>query len=454
MGIFVVNIMPKGVKMKTKIIVQPMEVKDGDAFENDVLDRQGFGEILSNLVSQSDDELVISLGGKWGEGKTTFVKMWQGLLTQRNIHNIYVNAYENDYSDDAFVAIVGEIIGYFKKNNIELDDFEPRAKKIMVELLGLGFNAGSNMILPGVITFGGIKKLKKIQSEVVNDVISKKLELYKKDVAIIQPFRDLLSKMPRRLGPNNDNPLVIIIDELDRCRPTYAIDFIEKVKHLFSVPNVIFVLVMNKEQLEESIKAVYGRYIDAHAYIQKFINIETSIIKRTGDHSHDNDIVKYNAILVNKYPHKEWGEEVSEYIEALAKHFNLSLRELEKVYANLAVFYVSHTGGVFGSFPLLFFLAVMKVKKPSEFNKLLHQDITYDVLIENIKLKEGFYMKKLKDVDMWIQLTFITDEQFRNLSVDDPIRRYNEMLPSGISRKKMMHYLAKRLSMFTLHFSL
>ena len=52
--------------------------------------------------------------------------------------------------------------------------------------------------------------------------------------------------------------LVFLIDELDRCRPTYAVETIEKIKHLFSVPGIIWVLVMNKEQIESSIQKVYG----------------------------------------------------------------------------------------------------------------------------------------------------------------------------------------------------
>ena len=66
-----------------------MTVAVDDAFKNDALDRQPFGEALLNIVTRSKDELVVSIDGRWGEGKTTFVKMWRGLLKKHNIPSIY-----------------------------------------------------------------------------------------------------------------------------------------------------------------------------------------------------------------------------------------------------------------------------------------------------------------------------------------------------------------------------
>jgi tRNA A37 threonylcarbamoyladenosine biosynthesis protein TsaE len=72
-----------------KLVTPQLIVKEDNAFTNDALDRKTYGEALLNLVVRSSDELVVSLDGKWGEGKTTFVKMWQGLLSQAGIPNIY-----------------------------------------------------------------------------------------------------------------------------------------------------------------------------------------------------------------------------------------------------------------------------------------------------------------------------------------------------------------------------
>jgi energy-coupling factor transporter ATP-binding protein EcfA2 len=87
-----------------KLVTPSLVVEESDGFRNDALQRQQFGEALSNLVIRSTDELVISLDGKWGEGKTTFVKMWQGLLNERGVPSIYIDAFQNDYTEPPRVS--------------------------------------------------------------------------------------------------------------------------------------------------------------------------------------------------------------------------------------------------------------------------------------------------------------------------------------------------------------
>ena len=69
-----------------------------------------------------------------------------------------------------------------------------------------------------------------------------------------------------------EKPLVFIVDELDRCKPEFAIRLIERIKHFFDIPKVVFVLAINKSQLEESINSFYGFSSEAN-YLEKFIDI-------------------------------------------------------------------------------------------------------------------------------------------------------------------------------------
>ena len=436
--------------MGTKIVTQPIIVGENETFEQDILGRKEFGESLLRLVSISSDELVISLDGKWGEGKTTFVKMWQGLLDKENIPNIYVNAYENDYSDDAFISIASAITAYIKEKKIKLPKFKEKAKKIGVQLLSVATKVGINVATSGAIQVNDFKKLKNINSAVVNDIISEKLESHKKNVELIQSFKDLLSKIPNTLNPNEDKPLVIIIDELDRCKPTYAVDLIEKVKHLFSVKNVVFVLVMHKEQLEESVKSVYGQNIDAHTYLQKFINIEISLPKKTGE-EHDNDIKKYNEMLYNSCRFIIRDNIIAEFLEVLAMHFNLSLRQLEKVYTTLAV-YCALSGRIADNlFPIVAFLAVIKTRDPSLYQALLHQRITYEELCTKTRLSDRIInSSNMTKILACIHGSFLTDNELRKLEHDDQHNlaiTYAQVY--GSKRNNIIPSLAKRLSMFT-----
>nr|CRH06314.1 Protein of unknown function [Candidatus Magnetococcus massalia] len=68
-----------------RLTIPAFEVDEDDGFKNDLLGRKEFGESLKNIALRSDDELVIGLDGAWGEGKTTFIKMWMGLLKQDDI---------------------------------------------------------------------------------------------------------------------------------------------------------------------------------------------------------------------------------------------------------------------------------------------------------------------------------------------------------------------------------
>lgn len=85
-------------------------------------------------------------------------------------------------------------------------------------------------------------------------------------------------------------PIVIVIDELDRCRPDYALAVLEVIKHFFAVPKVHFILGINGEALESSVRARYGVDVDAESYLRKFINASFSLPRAIG-HRGSNKII-------------------------------------------------------------------------------------------------------------------------------------------------------------------
>ena len=94
-----------------RLSIPPLEISETEGFttEKDIFNRKPFGEALYKLVSNIEDELIIALDAKWGEGKTTFIKMWRGYLTENKVKSIYFDAFSNDYIDDPFTALSGEI---------------------------------------------------------------------------------------------------------------------------------------------------------------------------------------------------------------------------------------------------------------------------------------------------------------------------------------------------------
>ena len=86
----------------------------------------------------------------------------------------------------------------------------------------------------------------------------------------IESFKEALEKLVQGL----EKPLVIMIDELDRCRPSYAVELLEVAKHLFAVDNVVFVLAVNRAELAHSVKALYGSGFCAERYLRRFFDLD------------------------------------------------------------------------------------------------------------------------------------------------------------------------------------
>jgi KAP family P-loop domain len=457
-----------------RIITPPLVVEEIDSFKNDVLDRKAYGEALLNLVDRSNDELVISLDGKWGEGKTTFVKMWQGLLSEANIPNLYIDAFANDYVDDAFVSVASAITSYAEanigsKNDYTLLELKDKAKQVGGQLLSWTARIGIKAATLGVLKDSDIDELKDIKDDlskgvsgVIGDFIEERLTSHAKEVAQIQSFRELLSKLPSQLKINIENtnkkPLVIIIDELDRCKPTFAVELLEKIKHLFSVKNIVFVLVMHKQQLEESVKCVYGQNIDAHTYLQKFINLEMKIPKR--NETHDNDLSKYCRKLVELHELENWinYDVINGCIIPLVTFFDLSLRQLEKVYTNLALFYGSITENHIKIEQIIVFLSVVKVIKPQIFQKLLIKKISFQEVSEEFIFSDFSgkpeHVRSLSWIRNWLGYCLLEDQNYISLPEENEIKligRSSHMLEFGISRHEIIPMFAKRLSLFVVN---
>ena len=389
--------------------------------------------------------------------------MWQGLLSESNIPSIYINAFSNDYLDDAFISVVSAITE-FSENNISKESSEKvaelknKAKKVGGQLLTWSAKIAVKAATLGAIKESDFEELKDIKSDlakgtsdVLGNMIEERITSHSKDIKLIQSFRNLLSEIPSKLENNNNSPLVIIIDELDRCKPSFAIEMLEKIKHLFSVKNVVFLLVMHKEQLEEAVRCIYGQNIDAHTYLQKFINLETKLPKQTTDR-YTNDLNNYSRRLLQLHELETWGDDqnIIDCIEPLANHFNLSLRQLEKVYTNLALFYGTSAKNHLRLVPILVFLSVIKTVKPQVFDKLLHRRITYsDLCLETGLSHIEDEHRKLYWLMSWVRYALISEQEFQELDDEDRIKGFGQSLWNySVDRERLIPIFSQQLSMF------
>jgi predicted KAP-like P-loop ATPase len=263
------------------IFVPALEVGDTEGFtlEKDIFGRASLGLGMTNLLSSISDPVVLALDGQWGSGKTTFLKMWAGELRKAGFPVVYLDAFRNDYEDDPFMAVAGEIIALAdaqrKADTAAAKVFIRKAigagKVILRSGLKLGVKAATLGALDTADLEGVASDWAKEASELEDKYLGELLTKHGEQKKAIQAFQDALADLPGLLSPNtpegsDSKPLVIIIDELDRCRPVFALQVLERIKHFFSAPKVHFVLGAHLGQLSNSVKAAYGADIDSHLY--------------------------------------------------------------------------------------------------------------------------------------------------------------------------------------------
>ena len=234
----------------------------------DRMNRGGDIEKLTRLIGGMTEPFTLCINASWGAGKTTFVKLWKDALKERGINSIYFSAWEEDFTREPLIALLGEIQGYVDRH---LKEKAKREGQALLEKASKLIYHGVRISVKGYIKKqigDGFDELVDIALE--RQTTTEAIKQYQQDKQIVEQFKNLLAQVVAGLAGNK--PFVIFIDELDRCRPLYAIELLERVKHLFGVRGLIFVLSIDKEQLGESIKSQYGD-INIERYFRRFFDL-------------------------------------------------------------------------------------------------------------------------------------------------------------------------------------
>ncbi|ETX12667.1 hypothetical protein MUS1_00965 [Marinomonas ushuaiensis DSM 15871] len=237
-----------------------------------------------------DNAYVVNLNGAWGTGKTYFITEWKKRVESQGHIAIKIDAWESDYLNDPLAIIIAELLEQIKSNIKNHDaKFRNAERNVASAILNMGkstFSIGSKIVGKHLLgeaatsefidliaaATDSVIKHKKVKDDLnMGDLGLEVASQHKRHKQFTQDFK----KQARELVDFalNDNPnkqVYIFIDELDRCRPTYAIEMLETVKHLFDIPDFIFVLSTDTKQLQHSIKAVYGHKFDSHEYLSRF----------------------------------------------------------------------------------------------------------------------------------------------------------------------------------------
>jgi len=159
-----------------RLLTPEIEIDKSSPFKNDKLNRQPFAESLFSLITRVEDSLVISLDAPWGDGKTTFVKMWQGFIRSKGVKSLYFDAFANDSFEDPFMALVGSIDLLIenefsdKPSTIKnLKEFKDKAVKVGTRFLSWGAKVGIKAVTLNVIKDSDIEQLKDIAEDIASD---------------------------------------------------------------------------------------------------------------------------------------------------------------------------------------------------------------------------------------------------------------------------------------------
>ncbi len=245
-----------------KLFPPLLHIDENEGFNpaKDIFGRKKIGEGLTHLVSQVEDPIVLAVDGQWGSGKTIFLKMWLGELKKLGFPVVYFDAFANDYMEDAFVPLAAEIIGLaqtkLKADLSKLDDLKVKTTKVAKVVMRSALKIGIKVATFGALDAGDIEgtiadEVETVFDKHIGELITKH-DVVKSDMVA---FKEALESLPKLFSPDFQSdeqvkPIVVIIDELDRCRPSYALQLLERMKHFFSVPKVHFVLGVNLDQLE------------------------------------------------------------------------------------------------------------------------------------------------------------------------------------------------------------
>jgi hypothetical protein len=331
-----------------------------EIWADDLLDRKDDALFLYRFLSGQHQKkkaagmrasFVLNIDADWGAGKSFFVERFAKTLELEGHIVARINAWRDDHVEDPYVAIMAAIDSSFapyaksetkleKAWNIAKSQGGPLALRV---LGGVGKAIVKRYVdlAPGELldSFDTSGSLESVMVEVATETSSTEIEKlvdaslekmigeFQKADAAITNFRTKLEVAIATIAAASKSaPLFIVVDELDRCRPTYAIQLLERVKHLFDVDGVVFVFATNSEQLQHSITGAYGANFDGFRYLKRFFD-RTYIFKTP-------TIDKLVSALVSKIPINKIrvpGGDLVTFLTGGAALYNLDLRAVGHV---------------------------------------------------------------------------------------------------------------------------
>ena len=258
--------------LRTMFLKLPKIDVGNDGFdEHDLLGRKSSAKQLTELVDRIEDPMEIALDGGWGTGKTFFLKLWVGehrkLIGKATI--IYFDAFAHDFLNDPLAGLVirlnEERAAEDEKTKTTLREIKDAARKLAFPAARIGAAFAS---------FGVSEAAAGAAQAIASELEGVAKDPWETEIARINAIENFKCGLYQLA---QERTLVFVVDELDRCRPDYALSLLEIIKHVFEVHRVHFVLGANIDALKSSVAVRYGADMDAAHYLQKFISLTITL---------------------------------------------------------------------------------------------------------------------------------------------------------------------------------
>ncbi|HEY4846989.1 MAG TPA: P-loop NTPase fold protein [Methylocella sp.] len=362
-----------------------------DPWINDVLGRKHLSERLRSVLSRITDWPVVNLSGEFGTGKTFFVTGLAKDLQSVGLPCVFIDAWKTDFADDPFLVVISEITEQLSEQGFidrkkTVTQFGAKAGRY---LLRRGLPAALKIATAGLIELEELKKgFADLAEKMGEDATTNFIEAKNS----ILSFRKLLSETAHHIQvrastdststSTDKRCLYVIIDELDRCRPTYAIEMLETIKHVFSVDGVVFIIAANLTQLERTVDVVYGTGIDKSGYLTRLIDWTFSLPRP--------DNFEFSKMLAARWDVRLQTENlnVASTFATCSTAWNLGLRDQDKCMRQLSVILRGFDGdGVESRFVnAITILVLMRMADRAFYDKFIYTNLDADELFEHLEL--------------------------------------------------------------------
>ena len=330
--------------MPVSLNIRPFEVDPKNPHANDALGREKDCVMLADLIEETGGPFTLAVDAEWGDGKTVFIKMLEAHLAERGFSFVSFSAWECDFCDEPLAPLTAEIGGKMRGDGVDEGKILDRGTRLLGLLRHL---KGAAFLVPdpaGQLALAGAGAA----SEALLSFLKRSEEREKHPwMRDYRNYRDALAEFKdslRKAASSDGRPLVVFIDELDRCRPDFAVNFLERVKHVFDVPSLVFVMAVNRKELASVVKSFYGCG-DGEKYLEKFFDLvfhlrnERTLVgaslEEVGIGGFLERIRSSRAgQLHDEATHVKW---LAGYLESLSETFGFSLRVQQKLVRTLCV---------------------------------------------------------------------------------------------------------------------